>query len=142
MEYSITIADTFTVERLQAMQEEQRTAADENQEASNATAELPSTDQATEDDTDKTVVRLNAVTEGTPLFIFHGAGGGILVLRKLSEQLNFPVFGVQDTQDAPITGTLKRLAEFYLSKIVEKQPSGPYRLGGFSFGMSEYCCEG
>ncbi len=124
------------------MQEEERLAANENQEVNDATAELPSADQSTEDDTDKTVVRLNNVTDGTPLFIFHGAGGGILVLRKISGQLNFPVFGVQDTQDTPITGTLERLAEFYLSKVVEKQPSGPYRLGGFSFGTSESCCKG
>ena len=116
------------------MQEEQRLAASDSQGSSDA-ADQPSVDQSTADDTDKTVVRLNTATEGTPLFIFHGAGGGILVLRKMAEKLDFPVFGVQDTQDAPITGALERLAEFYLSKIVEKQANGPYRLGGFSFGM-------
>ena len=115
------------------MQEEQRLAASDSQ-GSSETADQPSADQSTADDTDKTVVRLNTATEGTPLFIFHCAGGGILVLRKVAEKLNFPVFGVQDTHDAPITGTLERLVVFYLSKIVEKQPNGPYRLGGFSFG--------
>ncbi|KAF9233696.1 hypothetical protein BU15DRAFT_79855 [Melanogaster broomeanus] len=44
------------------------------------------------------------------------------------------MYSVQDTPEAPIHGTLERLATFYLQKIREKQPMGPYHLGGFSFG--------
>ncbi|KAF9230714.1 hypothetical protein BU15DRAFT_56934 [Melanogaster broomeanus] len=50
--------------------------------------------------------------------------------------ISSPVYGVQDTPEAPIRGSLEQLASFYLQKIREKQPTGPYRLGGFSFGAS------
>jgi hypothetical protein len=85
-------------------------------------------------DLDQTVVRLNNVTDGRPLFVIHGAGGGILVMLKTAEMISSPIYGVQDTPEAPIDGTLERLSAFYLQKIREKQPTGPYRLGGFSFG--------
>jgi hypothetical protein len=87
-------------------------------------------------DLDQTIVRLNSVTEGRPLFLIHGAGGGVLVMLKTAEMISSPVYGVQDTPEAPIDGTLERLSSFYLQKIREKQPTGPYRLGGFSFGAS------
>ncbi|KAJ3555439.1 hypothetical protein NM688_g2577 [Phlebia brevispora] len=124
----------MTVERLGAMREEQRLATKATQGADDSVAGEQHKDQTTLDDADQTVVSLNSATEGKPLLIFHGAGGGILVLRKMAQTLRFPVYGVQDTQEAPITGTLYRLAEFYLSKIKEKQPKGPYRIAGFSFG--------
>ena len=85
-----------------------------------------------------TVVRINKVIRGTPLFIIHGAGGGIGVFRKLGPKVKFPLYGVQDTPDAPISSSLGDLARFYLSKIKEKQPQGPYRLCGYSFG--EFGC--
>jgi len=81
-----------------------------------------------------TVVRLNRVIRGTPLFIIHGAGGGIGVFRKLGPKLRCPAYGVQDTPQAPISGSLGDLARFYLSRIKEVQPHG--RLCGYSFG----CC--
>ena len=89
---------------------------------------------AMENDMNKTLVRLNMVTEGRPLFILHGAGGGVLVMQKFAQRIKYPVYGVQDTPEAPITGTLDRLSRFYLSKIKERQPDGPYLIGGFSFG--------
>ena len=118
------------------MQEEQRlVSASEAQVATSFESGDNSTSQAAlESDMDKTVVRLNSVTEGRPLFILHGAGGGILVMQKVARKINCPVYGVQDTLEAPLTGTLDRLSHFYLSKIKERQPSGPYRLAGFSFG--------
>lgn len=66
-----------------------------------------------------------------------GAGGGVLVLQKMAERLPFPVYGVQDTVEAPLMGTLRRLSAFYAQKIREKQPNGSYRLAGFSFGTSQ-----
>ncbi|KAI3605818.1 polyketide synthase [Moniliophthora roreri] len=126
------LSQTMTVARLYQLQEEQKTSA-----ATTVTANGPSEgEQANvhEADLDQTVVRLNTATEGTPLFLMHGAGGGILVLVKAAQKAHYPVYGVQDTVEAPITGTLRRLSEFYLKKIQEKQSHGPYRLGGFSFG--------
>ena len=85
-----------------------------------------------------TIVRLNKIIRGTPLFIIHGAGGGIGVFRKLGPKVNFPTYGVQDTPDTPIGCSLGDLARFYLAKIKEIQLHGPYRLCGYSFG--KVCC--
>ncbi|KAF9261006.1 polyketide synthase [Marasmius fiardii PR-910] len=127
------LSQTMTVARLYQLQEEQKASA-----ASNTTKVETTSDQEQtnihEADLDQTIVRLNAVTEGKPLFLMHGAGGGVVVLVKAAQKARYPVYGVQDTPEAPITGTLRRLSEFYLEKIREKQPQGPYRLGGFSFG--------
>jgi fatty acid synthase, animal type len=120
------------------MQEEQHLASEKTQVLTSFNvsedADAAADQAALESDMDKTVVRLNTVTEGRPLFILHGAGGGVLVMRKVAQKINYPVYGIQDTPEAPITGTLDRLAGFYLSKIKEKQPKGPYFIGGFSFG--------
>jgi fatty acid synthase, animal type len=85
-------------------------------------------------DMNNTLVRLNSVKCGPTLFLLHGAGGGVLMMAKLAQILKCTVYGVQDTPAAPLTGTLDRLSRFYLEKIKEKQPEGPYLLAGFSFG--------
>ncbi|CCM06115.1 uncharacterized protein FIBRA_08364 [Fibroporia radiculosa] len=130
------LGNSMTVQRLMALQEELTV---DSSSAAMGTAHKDSLDvQGAEGahhaDMDKTIVRLNNVTDGHPLFIIHGAGGGVLVMLKTAEMMTCPVYGVQDTPDAPITGTLDRLCKFYMEKIREKQPKGPYRLGGFSFG--------
>jgi fatty acid synthase len=118
------------------MQEEQRpTSASIAQVAtSSESGDRLTGEAALEHDMDKTIVRLNTATEGQPLFVLHGAGGGILVMQKVAQKIKRPVYGVQDTPEAPITGTLDHLSGFYLSKIKERQPLGPYLIGGFSFG--------
>jgi len=50
------------------------------------------------------------------------------------QRVKFPVYGIQDTPEAPLTGTMDRLSAFYVEKIRQKQATGPYRIGGFSFG--------
>jgi hypothetical protein len=89
-------------------------------------------------DLSKTVVRLNGASGDQPLFLFilHGAGGGVLVMLKMAQKITLPVYGVQDTPEAPIHGTLEQLSRFHLGKIKDTQPEGPYRLGGFSFGQN------
>ena len=71
--------------------------------------------------------------------VYQKKGGQIMMGLK---KPNFAIFvdGVQkeitnfSTPEAPITGTLDHLSGFYLSKIKERQPLGPYLIGGFSFG--------
>jgi fatty acid synthase, animal type len=116
------------------MQEEQRLASSVQVSTSFKSENDSNGQAALESDMYKTIVRLNTVTEGRPFFILHGAGGGVLAMRKVARKVNYPVYGVQDTPEAPITGTLDLLSHFYLSKIKERQPLGPYCLGGFSFG--------
>ncbi|KAG7085922.1 Type I Iterative PKS [Marasmius oreades] len=128
------LSQTMTVARLYQLQEEQKAAAVNNPAKAESTSDQEQTTNVHEADLDQTIVRLNNVTEGKPLFLMHGAGGGVVVLVKAAQKAHYPVYGVQDTPEAPITGTLRQLSEFYLRKIREKQPDGPYRLGGFSFG--------
>ncbi|ESK88629.1 polyketide synthase [Moniliophthora roreri MCA 2997] len=127
------LSQTMTVARLCQLQEEQQASVTTTATANDDRTQVDPA-KVHEADMDQTIVRLNTPTEGTPLFLIHGAGGGIVVLVKAAQRVHYPVYGVQDTPEAPITGNLRRLSEFYLMKIREKQPHGPYRLGGFSFG--------
>ncbi|KAL0572907.1 hypothetical protein V5O48_009054 [Marasmius crinis-equi] len=127
------LSQTMTVERLFQLQEEQKASATEIATEDTSSAEDRPTN-VHEADLDQTLVRLNSATEGTPLFLLHGAGGGVVVLVKAAQKAQYPVYGVQDTPDAPLSGSLRQLSEFYLEKIRARQPHGPYRLGGFSFG--------
>ncbi|CCM00452.1 uncharacterized protein FIBRA_02484 [Fibroporia radiculosa] len=123
--------------RLVSMQVEQAAEAVAEETSAADTQDPSLTDNGySENDMNQTIVRLNSVKDGSPVFIVHGAGGGVLVLRKIAQQVQVPVYGVQDTPEAPLTGTLQRLATFYLEKIKQKQFTGPYRLGGFSFGAA------
>ncbi|KAF9237185.1 polyketide synthase [Melanogaster broomeanus] len=129
------LGNAMTVLRLMDLQEQHLLAASSaTLETASGDTQVLGIDGVHEVDLDQTVVRLNNVTDGRPLFLIHGAGGGVLVMMKTAEMISCPVYGVQDTPEAPIDGTLERLASFYLQKIREKQPIGPYRLGGFSFG--------
>jgi fatty acid synthase len=125
-----------TISRLQEMLQENEFRAPGTSgmhgEVGDPTASLPW--NIPEAEMGKTVVPLNGVSDGAPLFICHGAGGGVLVLQQLAGTLPFPVFGLQDTPSAPIEGTLQDLAAFYLQELLKVQPKGPYRLAGYSFG--------
>ena len=125
----------FVVTKLQTMYEEQQLASDPHRKNS-AVAPIDNMESNPTQvmDMDNTLVRLNNVKCGQTLFLLHGAGGGVLVMAKLAQMLKCTVYGVQDTPEAPLTGTLDRLSRFYLEKIKEKQPEGPYLLAGFSFG--------
>ncbi|KIK63402.1 hypothetical protein GYMLUDRAFT_241886 [Collybiopsis luxurians FD-317 M1] len=123
----------MTVEKLLSMQTQQAALEAENL-ASNDEDASAAANKSIENEMDQTVVSLNDVNCGPPVFFIHGAGGGVLVLHKIAQKIQVPVYGVQDTPEAPLTGTIHDLATFYLEQIKKKQPTGPYRLGGFSFG--------
>jgi hypothetical protein len=123
------------VEKLLSIQAEQAAAAQQGQDASNEQDVSSPDGTSSENDVNETVIPLNDVKEGSPVFFVHGAGGGVLVLRKIMQKVQVPVYGIQDTPEAPLTGTLPHLSAFYLEKIRQKQSTGPYRIGGFSFGM-------
>lgn len=124
----------FSVEKLLLMQTEQAAALEVQMSASDSQDPSSSAKISTEDEMNQTVVSLNDVKDGVPVFFIHGAGGGVLVLRKIAKQIHVPVYGIQDTAETPLAGTLLSLANFYLKQLKKKQPTGPYRLGGFSFG--------
>ena len=68
-----------------------------------------------------------------PLHLFHPAGGPTSVYQPLVELLgdDQPCYGYERLDD--VAGVTAKAAR-YVELIRELQPSGPYRLGGWSFG--------
>ena len=79
-------------------------------------------------------VRLLSVagTGAAPLFLAHPAGGSTFVYRQLVERLgpDQPVYGLERLD----RGSVAERAARYAHLIRQARPSGPYRLGGWSFG--------
>jgi fatty acid synthase len=67
------------------------------------------------------------------LFLIHPIEGHVEMLRELAQWLPITVFGLQSTNDVPDT-SIEDIAAYYIKKIVETQPTGPYLIGGYSFG--------
>ncbi|KIK63451.1 polyketide synthase [Collybiopsis luxurians FD-317 M1] len=128
------LSNYMTVEKLLSMQEEQAAALEAQNSASDGEDASPDAAKSMENEMNQTIVNLNGIKSGSPIFLVHGAGGGVLVMHKIAQKIQVPVYGVQDTAEAPLTGSLRNLAAFYLEQVKKKQPTGPYRLGGFSFG--------
>ena len=76
---------------------------------------------------------------GMPLFIVHGIGGTVIELDGLGKQIDTdsPVYAIQarglDGSEPPLE-SVTEMAAFYLDAIRAVQPTGPYRLAGYSFG--------
>ncbi|MEO3823189.1 SDR family NAD(P)-dependent oxidoreductase [Actinomadura sp. B10D3] len=71
--------------------------------------------------------------ERRPLFIAHPAGGTTACYRQLVDLLgdDQPVYGLERFEDAP---PVEERATRYVRHLVEAQPEGAFRLGGWSFG--------
>lgn len=74
-----------------------------------------------------------------PFFCIHGITGDILWFRELALQLapDQPFYGIQahglDGVEPPLD-TIEAMASCYLAEMRRFQPTGPYFLGGASFG--------
>lgn len=74
-----------------------------------------------------------------PFFCVHAVGGNVLEYYDLARHLGTeqPFYGLQsrglDDQQAPHS-SIEEMAAHYLKEIRELQPSGPYFVGGRSFG--------
>ncbi|HEV8376827.1 MAG TPA: thioesterase domain-containing protein, partial [Candidatus Polarisedimenticolia bacterium] len=85
------------------------------------------------------VLRLQSVGSGTPLFFVHPVGGMGVCYATLAHRLGRerPFFALESpglTADLPEGVTVELLAGAYLESIRGIQPKGPYLLGGWSFG--------
>jgi amino acid adenylation domain-containing protein/non-ribosomal peptide synthase protein (TIGR01720 family) len=86
------------------------------------------------------LVRLSAGKTGgddVPLFLIHPAGGTVACYGALAQLVDMPVYGLQ----APglVVGetperTVAALSKQYADAIISEFPSGPYRIGGWSYG--------
>lgn len=82
-------------------------------------------------------VRTNGVHP--PLFLIHPIEGEVGYARTIAEMLDpqIPVYGIAATGlldgETPLK-TISEINELYLSIVREVQPSGPYRLAGWSAG--------
>ncbi|TDC47420.1 SDR family NAD(P)-dependent oxidoreductase [Actinomadura sp. KC345] len=68
-----------------------------------------------------------------PIFIAHPAGGTTACYRQLIDLLgdDQPVYGLERFEDAP---SVEERAARYVRHLLEAQPEGAFRLGGWSFG--------
>jgi thioesterase domain-containing protein/acyl carrier protein len=74
-----------------------------------------------------------------PIFCVHGAGGNVVVFKPLVDCLphDLPVFGIQARGvdgRAPFQETIEEMAATYVAAVRAADPSGPYRLTGYSGG--------
>lgn len=83
------------------------------------------------------LVALNKVREGTPIFFIHAIGGHALNYRILAADLGVPAYGLQSPEVAGIDASersIETMASDYLREIRQVQPQGPYRIAGGSMG--------
>jgi amino acid adenylation domain-containing protein len=83
------------------------------------------------------LVRLREEADANPWFFVHPAGGDVMCYRGLAELLDGPFSAFQ--APGPAVGrtplaTIEGFADLYLPALLEAQPKGPYRLGGWSSG--------
>jgi amino acid adenylation domain-containing protein len=74
-----------------------------------------------------------------PLFLVHPMGGNVICFLPLARRLppDQPLYGLQSAGADPGTvplGTIEEMAAGYIDALKRVQPSGPYTIGGFSFG--------
>ncbi|WP_246053313.1 type I polyketide synthase [Actinocorallia herbida] len=92
--------------------------------------------RAVEDEAARQTVRpLQPLGAGRPFFAAHPAGGTTGCYQQLAALIGAaqPFYGLERWEDAP---SVEERAARYVEHILKTQPSGPYRLGGWSFGAT------
>ncbi len=85
------------------------------------------------------LVPIQASGSRPPFFCIHGAGGNVLIYRKLAQHLGSdqPFYGLQskglDGSCEPLK-TIEDMAALYVEQIRMLQSRGPYFLGGYCMG--------
>lgn len=84
---------------------------------------------------DRTIIHMNSVKSGIPLVIVHPIEGTVAMLNSLAQLINFPVYGLQCTPDAP-SQSIEQLATWYWKHIQNLNVGNAICLAGYSFGSS------
>jgi thioesterase domain-containing protein len=74
---------------------------------------------------------------GLPFFCVHPAGGDVLCFAALARHLGQPFYGLRSRGLAEGEAPLERIedmAALYVEELRRVQPTGPYRIGGWSLG--------
>ncbi len=73
---------------------------------------------------------------GRPLFLVADAAESALSYLDLADHLDAgrPVLGLEAGEDTPSRTSVESLAAQHIETLLRTQPSGPYTLGGWSFG--------
>jgi fatty acid synthase len=86
------------------------------------------------------IEKLNEVEltgERYPVFVIHPIEGHVSMLKNWAKHMEYPVFGIQYTQEALKFDSIEKLADFYLQEIEnEFGVQTRFHLIGFSFGGS------
>jgi len=87
----------------------------------------------------RSLVSIHPEGSRPPLFLVHAVGGNLLYYQSLLGHLgpDQPVYGLQARGIdgvLPPHSSMKEMAGYYVAEIRTVQPSGPYFLGGASFG--------
>lgn len=85
------------------------------------------------------VVPMRSSGSERPLFLVHPLGGSVLCYRGLTERLGAdqPVYALQapgSVGGSEPLASVPELAALYVAAIRQIQPTGPYNIGGWSFG--------
>ncbi|MES2261194.1 MAG: amino acid adenylation domain-containing protein [Pseudomonadota bacterium] len=85
------------------------------------------------------LLTLRSGKETQPLWLFHPIGGNVFCYLELARQadphrpvLAFQAPGLDTEGEAEVT--VERMAQRYIQGLRERQPNGPYLLGGWCFG--------
>jgi amino acid adenylation domain-containing protein len=85
------------------------------------------------------LVAIQPLGSRPPFFCVHGIGGNVLGFYDLARELgpDQPFYGLQAPGldgSQPCLASVEEMAKLYVREVRECRPSGPYCLGGFSFG--------
>lgn len=83
------------------------------------------------------LVALNNIEHGLPIYFVHAIGGHALNYRALATGLDVPAYGLQSPEVAGAAASdrsIEDMAKAYIAEIRRVQPDGPYRLAGGSMG--------
>lgn len=90
-------------------------------------------------DFNKSLILLNKGKNAANLFFVHPSGGGVFCYAELAHYLEkeYNLYGIQSpgyVDERPLLTSIDDMAEYNLNLIKMTQPTGPYRLGGWSLG--------
>ncbi|WP_431272118.1 thioesterase domain-containing protein [Dankookia sp. P2] len=82
------------------------------------------------------IVELQPHGEKSPFFCVHSIGGHVMNLRNLASHMpkDRPFLGLRWIRADGTDDSIERIAARYVDAMLDRQPAGPFYLGGYSMG--------